>query len=33
MVRIGGGVPSKDADIQLGDIVVSQLEKGYNGVI
>ncbi len=33
MVGIGGGVPSKDADIRLGDIVVSQPEKGLGGVI
>lgn len=33
MVGIGGGVPSKDADIRLGDIVVSQPEKGHGGVI
>lgn len=33
MVGIGGGVPSTDADIRLGDIVVSQPEKGHGGVI
>ncbi|RAO71649.1 uncharacterized protein BHQ10_007661 [Talaromyces amestolkiae] len=33
MVGIGGGVPSRDADIRLGDIVVSQPEKGHGGVI
>ena len=33
MVGIGGGVPSKDADIRLGDIVVSQPSKGHGGVI
>jgi nucleoside phosphorylase len=33
MVGIGGGVPSKKADIRLGDIVVSQPEKGHGGVV
>ncbi|KAH8743422.1 nucleoside phosphorylase domain-containing protein [Hyaloscypha finlandica] len=33
MVGIGGGVPSKQADVRLGDIVVSQPEKGHGGVI
>jgi nucleoside phosphorylase len=33
MVGIGGGVPNKDADIRLGDIVVSKPTKGYGGVI
>jgi len=33
MVGIGGGVPSKDADIRLGDIVVSQPGKGHGGVV
>jgi nucleoside phosphorylase len=33
MVGIGGGVPSKEADIRLGDIVVSQPEKGHGGVV
>jgi nucleoside phosphorylase len=33
MVGIGGGVPSKEADIRLGDIVVSQPQKGYGGVV
>ena len=33
MVGIGGGVPSKDTDIRLGDIVVSQPGKGHGGVI
>ncbi|KAI9652861.1 MAG: hypothetical protein M1821_007779 [Bathelium mastoideum] len=33
MVGIGGGVPGENADIRLGDIVVSQPEKGHGGVI
>ncbi|KAE8358207.1 kinesin light chain [Aspergillus caelatus] len=33
MVGIGGGVPSKEADIRLGDIVVSQPGNGYGGVV
>ena len=33
MVGIGGGVPSVEADIRLGDIVVSQPGKGHGGVI
>ncbi|KAI9691237.1 MAG: hypothetical protein M1822_008857 [Bathelium mastoideum] len=33
MVGIGGGVPSKEDDIRLGDIVVSQPNKGHSGVI
>lgn len=33
MVGIGGGVPSKEADIRLGDVVVSQPGKGHGGVI
>jgi nucleoside phosphorylase len=33
MVGIGGGVPSEEADIRLGDIVVSQPGKGHGGVI
>ncbi|KAF1813258.1 kinesin light chain [Eremomyces bilateralis CBS 781.70] len=33
MVGIGGGVPGKDADIRLGDVVVSQPGKGHGGVI
>ena len=33
MVGIGGGVPSAEADIRLGDIVVSQPGKGYSGVV
>ena len=33
MVGIGGGVPSRDADIRLGDVVVSNPTKGYRGVV
>jgi len=33
MVGIGGGVPSAEADIRLGDIVVSQPGKGHGGVV
>ncbi|KAL1642433.1 hypothetical protein SLS58_005507 [Diplodia intermedia] len=33
LVGIGGGVPSKDVDIRLGDVVVSQPGKGYGGVV
>lgn len=32
MVGIGG-VPKKDADIRLGDTVVSRPTQGYGGVI
>ena len=33
MVGIGGGVPNKDVDIRLGDVVVSKPTGGYGGVI
>jgi len=33
MVGIGGGVPTKDVDIRLGDIVVSQPVKEHGGVV
>ncbi|KAF9778288.1 hypothetical protein IL306_004248 [Fusarium sp. DS 682] len=33
MVGIGGGVPSNTADIRLGDVVISQPEKQYGGVV
>jgi nucleoside phosphorylase len=33
MVGIGGGVPSAEADIRLGDVVVSQPHQGYGGVV
>jgi nucleoside phosphorylase len=33
MVGIGGGVPRKEADIRLGDVVVSQPGNGHGGVV
>jgi nucleoside phosphorylase len=33
LVGIGGGAPNAEADIRLGDIVVSQPGKGHGGVI
>ncbi|KAH0521908.1 hypothetical protein TsFJ059_005838 [Trichoderma semiorbis] len=33
MVGIGGGVPSNEFDIRLGDVVVSQPRNGYGGVV
>lgn len=33
MVGIGGGVPSKEADIRLGDVVVSRPTRDFGGVI
>lgn len=33
MVGIGGGVPSKNHDIRLGDIVVDAPEDGYGGLL
>ncbi|KIW33603.1 uncharacterized protein PV07_00439 [Cladophialophora immunda] len=33
MVGIGGGVPSGDSDVRLGDVVVSQPNAGRSGVI
>ncbi|PVH94209.1 kinesin light chain [Periconia macrospinosa] len=33
MVGIGGGVPSTEADVRLGDVVVSQPDKTFNGVV
>jgi nucleoside phosphorylase len=33
MVGIGGGVPSEEVDIRLGDVVVSQPNKHFGGVI
>ena len=33
MVGIGGGVPSTEADIRLGDVVVSQPFKNFGGVV
>ena len=33
MVGIGGGVPSEEADIRLGDVVVSRPHKEHGGVV
>src|SRR4051812_30892738 len=33
MVGIGGGVPSAEADIRLGDVVVSQPYRTFGGVV
>jgi nucleoside phosphorylase len=33
MVGIGGGVPSEEADIRLGDVVVSKPHKVHGGVV
>jgi nucleoside phosphorylase len=33
MVGIGGGVPSAEADIRLGDVVVSQPQQTFGGVV
>ncbi|CRG89769.1 putative WD repeat-containing protein all2124 [Talaromyces islandicus] len=33
IVGIGGGAPTKDKDIRLGDVVVSQPRDGFGGVI
>ncbi|EFY94395.2 Ankyrin repeat-containing domain protein [Metarhizium robertsii ARSEF 23] len=33
MVGIGGGVPSPEADIRLGDVVISQPDQQYGGVV
>ena len=33
MVGIGGGVPSEEADIRLGDVVVSRPQKTHGGVV
>ncbi len=33
MVGIGGGVPSKEADIRLGDVVVSKPHSTHGGVV
>jgi nucleoside phosphorylase len=33
MVGIGGGVPSKQADVRLGDVVVSKPSQTFSGVI
>jgi nucleoside phosphorylase len=33
MVGIGGGVPSEEADVRLGDVVVSKPHKVHGGVV
>jgi nucleoside phosphorylase len=33
MVGIGGGVPSAEADVRLGDVVVSQPHQAFGGVV
>ena len=33
MVGIGGGVPSAEADVRLGDVVVSQPHRAFGGVV
>ncbi|KAF1922498.1 purine and uridine phosphorylase, partial [Didymella exigua CBS 183.55] len=33
MVGIGGGVPSEEADVRLGDVVVSKPQRGHRGVV
>lgn len=33
MVGVGGGVPSTENDIRLGDVVVSRPDKGHGGVV
>lgn len=33
MVGIGGGAPSQDADIRLGDVVVSKPNENFGGVV
>jgi len=33
MVGIGGGIPSATADIRLRDVVVSQPDKTFGGVV
>lgn len=33
MVGIGGGIPSKDCDIRLGDVVVSKPKGAFGGVV
>ncbi|KAH7129683.1 putative kinesin, partial [Dactylonectria estremocensis] len=33
MVGIGGGVPSGNADVRLGDVVISQPDKQHGGVV
>lgn len=33
MVGIGGGLPSPQNDIRLGDVIVSRPERGHGGVV
>jgi hypothetical protein len=33
MVGIGGGIPNKDVDIRLGDVVVSQPDSTHGGLV
>jgi nucleoside phosphorylase len=33
LVGIGGGIPSEDVDIRLGDVVVSKPTKTFGGVV
>jgi nucleoside phosphorylase len=33
LVGIGGGLPNRQADIRLGDVVVSKPDKQFNGVV
>jgi nucleoside phosphorylase len=33
MVGIGGGVPSEEVDVRLGDVVVSKPHRGHGGVV
>jgi nucleoside phosphorylase len=33
IVGIGGGVPRKDVDIRLGDVVISKPHKIHGGVV
>lgn len=33
MVGVGGGVPSEEADVRLGDVVVSKPDSTYGGVV
>jgi nucleoside phosphorylase len=33
LVGIGGGIPSKDCDIRLGDVVVSKPERTFGGIV
>jgi len=33
LVGVGGGVPSAGTDVRLGDVVISQPQNGYGGVV